>query len=176
MKKLLSLLAIALISQSLSAQKITINEIDKFTGNKIVETSIIKINRPRTDIKLVNINDSIYINLHSNDIPHAINDKDSIQMIIVFKDGGKLNIDGVIKSVQERVSSSNSYVFAGTSIGKSRKFYIVDAMLQLTPNALAVLCDKNIADIRIVLADNNMDYSIDEFTSPRFKKMFNLMK
>lgn len=66
-------------------QKIVINEVDKFTGCKIVETSVLKTSRPNVDYKLRTFNDTLYIcaSVKNQSIRAKENDRSKLYLLIV---------------------------------------------------------------------------------------------
>ena len=61
MKKLVFFVVFTLLLSNVCAQRIIINEIDKFTGDSIIETSVVKTARPYVDYKLRRVNDSLFL-------------------------------------------------------------------------------------------------------------------
>ena len=86
MKKLLLLTIISVVN-SLSAQRIAVNEIDKFTGAKIVETSTLLTKAPDVTFKLRKVNDSLSMRIFIEKIKRVEIKDSSASIILLVKDG-----------------------------------------------------------------------------------------
>lgn len=157
-------------------QKIVINEVDKFTGCKIVETSVLKTSRPNVDYKLRTFNDTLYIcaSVKNQSIRAKENDRSKLYLLIENKES--LILLGIVYDAQEHEHRFGVHWGYGFSTGSAKILTDCEFMYQVPDEILALLCANDITDIRISVNDDNIDSQVDAFIAKRFRKLFNLMK
>ena len=157
-------------------QKIVTNEVDKFTGCKFVETSVIKTFDPDVDYKLCALNDTLYISAYTKNQSIQVKEKAQAKLYILIGKDNPIILQGVVRNAQQHEHHSGVHWGFGISTGKTRTLTDLE-FLYLVPNDVFVLlCSNNITDIRISINDDNIDYHADGFIAKKFRKLFNLMK
>lgn len=149
MKTIFLLLLAVCIAINAFAQKITLNEVDKFTGKKIIKTSEIKTSRPNVNYKLCNINDTIYLHAAIKNIKVEDNKDAPIKIYIIISDGGHVNCEGIIKSMNGKEIHSGGLYWGGIMSGSTHKLTDVALRFIIHKESLDMLCNNEITDIRI---------------------------
>lgn len=88
MKKLVFFVVFTLLLGSVCAQRIIINEIDKFTGDSIIETSVVKTSRPYVDYKLRRVNDSLFLYALISNVKDIVDVDETVSIAFLTKGGG----------------------------------------------------------------------------------------
>lgn len=157
-------------------QKIVINEFDKFTGRKIVETSVLKTSHPDVDYKLCALNDTLYISASTKNQSIQVKENDQAKIYILVEKGNPIVLQGIARNVQQHEHRSGVHWGFGVSTGKSIILTDLEFLYLVPDDVFALLCSNNITDIRISINDNNIDYHLDGFITKKFRKLFNLMR
>ncbi|MQX26110.1 hypothetical protein GHJ49_00385 [Alistipes sp. dk3620] len=175
MKKLLLLTIISVVN-SLSAQRIAVNEIDKFTGAKIVETSTLLTKAPDVTFKLRRVNDSLSMRIFIEKIKRVEIKDSSASIILLVKDGDKIGLQGKIEYLSSKERNHSIHWGAGISTGGAIKVSSVTIDVYIPDDVFATLCDNDLTDIRITVNGANIDRSLVSYSySKKLRKMFNLM-
>ncbi len=158
------------------AQKIATNEVDKFTGCKIIETSAIKTSRPNIDYKLRALNDTLYICAFIKSQNFKIKENDQSELYIITKEGELILLSGIVRDAQQHEYRSGVHWGFGFSTGSSRILTDCEFVYRVPNEILALLCSNDITDIRISIGKDNIDYQVDGFIAKKFRRLFNLIQ
>ena len=158
------------------AQKIAINVVDKFTGCRIIETSVLKTSRPNVDYKLRALNDTLYICASIKNQSIRVKENDQSKLYLLIEKSDPLILLGVACDAHEHEHRSGVHWGYGFSTGSSKILTDCEFMYQVPNEMFALLCVNDITDIRISVNDDNIDSQVDAFIAKRFRKLFNLMK
>lgn len=159
-----------------SAQKIVVNNTDKFTGSKLIETSVLKTSRPNVDYRMRNINDTLYLCAATKGLKIDIDENTRSKMYIITVDGVHVNLDGVIQDSRVEEYHSGVHWGYGISTGTTTHLTDVELFFLIPRESFSMLCTDKISDIRISIGNENLDYEVDEFIAKKFLKLFNLLK
>lgn len=176
MKTIFSTIIAVLSVSSVFSQKIAVNETDKFTGSKLVETSVLKTSRPNVDYKICNINDTLYIASAIKNLKVTIDESTQAKIYIITSDGKHVDLDGVIQNSESKEHHSGIHWGYGITTGTTKQLSDVKLAFLIPDQHFATLCDSQITDIRISVGNKSLDYEVDEFMAKKFNKLFNLMK
>ena len=158
-----------------SAQKIVINNTDKFTGSKLIETSVLKTSRPNVNYRMRNINDTLYL-CAATSLKIDVNENTRSKMYIITVDGVHVNLDGVIQDSRAKEHHIGVHWWYGISTGTTTHLTDVELFFLIPRESFSMLCLDKISDIRISIGNENLDYKVDEFIAKKFLKLFNLLK
>ena len=118
MKKLVFFVVFTLLLGSVCAQRIIINEIDKFTGDSIIETSVVKTSRPYVDYKLRRVNDSLFLYALISNVKDIVDVDETVSIAFLTKGGDIIELSGnIVNSSQRNLlqnlkqDDTDSYVF-----------------------------------------------------------------
>lgn len=158
------------------AQRIIINEVDKFTGDNVIETSVVKTSRPYVDYKLRCVNDSLFLYALISNVKDIVDVDEIVTISFLTKRGDIIELLGNIINSNIKEKDHTIHWGAGISTGGVKKMTNVNVQFDLPADKLQLLQSDIITDIRFNLCHKNLDYLADGFTQKRLKKLFNLIK
>ena len=176
MKKLVCFVVFTLLLGSVCAQRIIINEIDKFTGDSIIETSVVKTSRTYVDYKLRRVNDSLFLYALISNVKDIVDVDETVSIAFLTKRGDIIELSGNIVNSNIKEKGHTIHWGAGISTGGVKKMTNVNVQFDLPIDKLQLLQSDIITDIRFNLCHKNIDFLVDGFTQKRLKKLFNLIK
>nr|DAP44430.1 MAG TPA: hypothetical protein [Bacteriophage sp.] len=180
MKKLIIFLMGLISISSLSAQRIVTDEIDKFNGDRIVETNIVRTGRPmKTHYQLRQINDSLFMCLYVKNIKRIEIKQDSVPLILLMRSGDKINLTGEIENMFSKERNQSIHWGAGITTGGAKKLTSIIISAYIPEEILTKLCVEDIIGLRISLGNINIDKSLEykyHSTYKNLRQMFNLMR
>lgn len=176
MKKLGLIFLMAFISCAAYGQKIVVNEVDKFTGQRLVETSIIKTSRPNFEYKLRQVNDSLFISTRAESLDFVVEPNMPTKINIITANGDRIDLLGRIEKSTINEARTGIHWGFGISSGNSRQVSDVIMFFFMPKETLNLLCDNKITDIRITVGTENYDYEVDKSVAKKFTKLFNLLR
>lgn len=166
MKKLiLSLLPLLFVSTNLTAQKIAKNEVDKFTGDKIIQSSIESmwmgsLSNPgdlRVWWSVINGIPSMSVIASREDVC-SVNDK--CKLYIIFSDGDKVVLNCAVNNMAKP---------------KSLQLYHQYAVYGLAVQDIKKLQSKVMTDFRMEFTSSNLEGKIGTKRAQKVREMFKLL-
>lgn len=176
MKKLVTIIVLAFMLSNATAQKIIIKTVDKFTGDRILETSVVKINDPYVDFKIRCVNDSLFLQASLYNIRDVIEIDKNVSISLLTRNGEIITLTGSILNSNIKEKNNSIYWGAGISTGNTKKITNIDVQFQLPDDKLELLQESDITDIRINICHKNIDHSTERITQKRLSKLFNLIQ
>ena len=178
MKKLIIFLMGLISISSLSAQRIVTDETDKFTGDRIIETSTLETGRPmEAHYKLRQVNDSLFLCIRIKNIKKIDIKENIAPLMLLMRSGDKINLTGEIENMFSKERNHSIHWGAGISSGGAKKVTDVLISAYIPKDILMTLCNDDVTDIRISIGNTNIDKSFEYMYSyKRLRKMFNLMQ
>ena len=178
MRTFLMLCLVALITGNSTAfaQKIKVNEIDKFTKEKIIETTFEKIVKDKSfDSRLVKYMKNIWIAFRK------VGDKEYLRLKWCSKEVIAIDKDAEIILLDK---DGNTYTFKNTSFtlageGEGTVGSWGSALYGVNIYAIgncSVLKDKVFTDLRIVTLDGSFDFEIDKKATETISKTYSVFK
>lgn len=178
MKKFI-LLSLLFCVHNIQAQKIQIDEIDKFTGNRIIETSTVKIATPKSDFKIRVEHDCVKIDIqlwNISGLNEASIETDNSELLIITNNEELYRFQKGIINWENIEKHSSVHWGAGISTGKSTKLKNINLKFYIDTNALKRLNNSIIDDMRITIGDFVINFDqLDSYEKKSISKLFKLV-
>lgn len=175
---LLCLLCLLFWEHNIYAQKIRIDEIDTFTGNRIVETSIVKIATPKSDFKIRVEHDSINLEIQLLKIiglSETSIKADKSELLILTNKGEKYRVLADTINWENIEKHSSIHWGAGISSGWSSSYKDINIKFHLDSDTLQTLNNSTIEDMRINIGNLQINFELDPYEKKSISKLFQLV-
>lgn len=178
MKKII-LLGLLFCVHNIQAQKIQIEEIDRFTGHRIIETSKVKIATPKSDFKIRVEHDCVKINVqlwNISGLNEACIEADNSELLIITNDEELYRFQKGIINWENIEKHSSVHWGAGISTGTSTKLKNINLNFYIDTDAIKRLNDSIIDDLRIIIGDFEINFDkLDSYEKKSISKLFKLV-
>lgn len=165
MKKLVLMICV-LFSIGLSAQKITKNIIDEFTGSRIIETSDVDISNDFW-CSMKKVNNVYFLNLYFNGGNNIYTMNQGDEFLLKLEGGGIISL----KNNKMVVSEYVYFTVGSTTISH----FTISPTFIIDEVTLKVLKNTKILNVRLHFSDKYSDGLVKEKNSIKLMKMFSLI-
>ena len=154
------------ISIGLSAQKITKNTIDDFTGSHIIGTSDVSISDDFW-CSMKKVNNVYYLNLYFSDGNNVYTSNQGDELLLKLEGGEIISLKNNKLVVSELIQN--------TVMGRMYSHFTISPTYEIDEVKLKVLKNTKILNVRLHFSDKYSDGLVKEKNSIKLMKMFSLI-
>ena len=177
MKKIV-ILCLLFCAHNINAQKIQIDKIDKFTNNRIVETSKVKIVTPKSDFKIrvegnnVNLDVQLWNIIGLNETSIKANNS---ELLIITNTGERYSFQTNTINLEHINKHSSIHWGGGISTGWTTTQVNINLKFHIDTDTLNLLNNSIIDDMRIIIGSSYINFDkLDSYEKKCITKLFKL--